>query len=94
MGFSPESVIGTWRSKISIFSGRSKTSINSQSKQGYQSHESDDSSSMSGLTKGPNDAVIESRIEGTRMVDLEAPRTGTGPGIMVQKDIHYHNERV
>lgn len=92
-GRSPESLIGSFRGRLPAY-WQTKGSASSFSKKAAPSEEEDYPSSLRGLTKGPNDAVFESHIEGTRMSDLDVRRGGGGPGIMVSKGISYRNESV
>ncbi|KAI9873468.1 MAG: hypothetical protein M1830_000373, partial [Pleopsidium flavum] len=92
-GHSPESLLGSFRSKMPVY-WQTKGSASSVSKQVSPSDQGDYPSSLSGLTKSPNDAVFESHIEGTRMSDLEVRRDVAGHGIMVSKGISYRNESV
>lgn len=89
-GFSPESLLGSLRTKMTMYMKLSKSSHgrNSNRKPSTEA----DSQSLSALTKQPGDAVFETTIESNLMQDLESQRENIPKEINVKKDISSHSE--
>ena len=89
-GFSPESLLGSIRTKMKLYMKLNKSSQgrdferNSSAKADYEL--------LSGLTKQPGDASFETTIESNLMQELESQRENVSKKISVKKDISSHSE--
>ena len=93
-GFSPESIIGSVRSIISLQSmGSNKNPNNSNYKKNY-AKEGTSNDSVVGFGKMSDDAVLENRVVGLHMDHIEAPRDFPKSSIMVHKEFSRHDDHV
>ena len=89
-GFSPESLLGSIRTKVTMYMKLNKSS-QGRDFEGRPSTEAD-YQSLSRLTKQPGDAVFETTIESNLMQELESQRENIPKEINVKKDISSHSE--
>ena len=89
-GFSPESLLGSIRTKMTMYMKLNKSS-QGRDFEGKSSTEAD-YQSLSGLTKHQGDATFETTIESNLMQELESQRENIPKEINVKKDISSRSE--